>query len=75
MPRQDNPIPFFIADAVAEGYTCFNCGKIVYYKKENCPEPVNKEKQKLEREKFTLKKGRPQQSAKFNNREKEIPRK
>ena len=64
-----------IADAVAEGYTCFNCTKKGHHKKENCPEPVNKERQKSEKEKFNLEKGRPQQSEKFNNRGKEIPRK
>ena len=31
-----------IADVVAEGYTCFNCGKNGHHKKEICPEPVNK---------------------------------
>ena len=31
------------AATVAEGYTCFNCGAKGKHKKENCPEPVNKE--------------------------------
>ena len=66
---------FSVADAVAEGYTCFNCGKKGHHKKENCSEPVDKERQKLEREKFNLEKGRSQQSKKFNSRGKEIPRK
>ena len=62
-----------VADAVAEGYTCFNCGRKGHHQKENCPKPVNKERQKLDREKFNLEKGRPQQSAKFNNKGKEFP--
>ena len=61
------------AASVAEGYTCFICGAEEKHKKENCPEPVNKEEQKLEREKFNFAKGPPQQFAKFNNKGKEIP--
>ena len=55
---------------------CFNCGKKRLHKKENCPEPVNKERQKLERDKLTLEKGRgPRQSTKFINRGKPVPHK
>ena len=50
-----------ITDTVAVDYTCFNCGKKGHQKKENWPEPVNKEQQKLEREKFNLEKGRGRQ--------------
>ena len=42
------------AAAVAEGYTCFNCGAQGKHKKEYCPHPVNKERQKVERDKFNL---------------------
>ena len=74
-PRQSGLL--FITDSVAEGYMYFNCGKKELHKKENCPELVNKERQKLERDKFTLEKGRggPRQSIKFNNRRKPIPNK
>ena len=64
-----------ITDMVSEGYTCFNCGKKGLHKKEKCPDPVNKERQTLERDKFNIQKGRPQQPKKFNNRGKEIPHK
>ena len=65
-----------ITDTVSENYVCFNCGKKVHHKKENCPEPVNKEQQQLERDKFNLEKGcGPQQSTKFKNTGKPIPHK
>ena len=65
-----------ITDSVAEGYICFNCGKKGLHKKENCPEPINKKRPKLERDKFNLEKGRgPRHSTKFNNRGKPIPHK
>ena len=62
-----------ITDTVSEGYTCFNCGKKRLHKKEKCHDPVNKEQQKLEKEKFNIEKGRPQQPKKINNKGKEIP--
>ena len=74
-PGQSGLLAQAAANTVAEGYTCFNCGKKGHHKKENCPDPVNKERQKTERDKFNLEKGRPQQSAKFNNKGKEIPQK
>ena len=65
-----------ITDTVVKGYKCFNCGKKGLHKKENCPEPVNEERQQLKRDKFNLEKVRGrQQSTKFNNTGKPIPHK
>ena len=61
-------------DAVSPNYVYFNCGKKGDHKKDNCPDNIDKERQKLEREKF-LKNRPPRQSAKFNNPGKHIPHK
>ena len=66
------------AATVAEGYTCFNCGAKGKHRKENCPHPVNEERQKVEKDKFNLERSArrgPQQSTKFNNRGRPIPKK
>ena len=63
-------------DTISENYICFNCGKKGKHKKDNCPDPINKERQKLEREKFNLLKNRtPRQSTKFTNAGRPIPQK
>ena len=62
-PGQSGLLTTNPTDTVSENYVCFNCGKKGKHKKENCPDDVNKERQKLEREKFNLLKGRtPRQS-------------
>ena len=73
-PGQSSLLTTNPTDTVSENYVCFNCGKKRKHKKENCPEDIDKEQQKLEREKFNLLKGCiPRQSTKFTNAGKPIP--
>ena len=64
-PGQSGLLTTNPSDGVSPNYVCFNCGKKADHLKGDCPEDVNKERQKLEREKF-LKNRPPKQSAKFN---------
>ena len=73
-PSQSGLLTTNPLDAVSENYFWFYCGKKGHHKKENCPEEINKERQKLEREKFNLLKGRtPKQGYKFTNAGRPIP--
>ena len=64
-PGQSGLLTTNPSDALSPNYVCFNCGKKGDHKKDNCPEDVDKDRQKLERENFP-KNCPPQQSAKFN---------
>ena len=57
---------------VSPNYVCFNCGKKADHLKDDCPKEVDKDRQKLEREKF-LKNRPPKQGSKFTNAGKPIP--